>query len=326
MKAVTLLAFGEAENLRLTDIERPTLGPRDLLVKVKAAGVNRADILQRRGHYAPPPGDSEILGLEIAGDVEALGLEVEGFQKGDRVFGLITGGGYAEYASIDARMAIPMPEGWSYPYAAAIPEVFYTANETLFTLGQLTAGEVVLIHAGGSGVGTAGTQMAHYEGAKVFVTAGSPQKIERSRKLGSFAGIDYKTQDFVEEIKKWTDGDGVHLVLDFIGAAYLHRNIKILKHQGRLVLVGLMGGIKAEINLALVISKRIKIFGSIMRSLPLAEKIAIKERFVTRWLPVLLEGSIHPVIDTVFPLEKVKAAHQYMENNQHFGKIILALE
>ncbi len=325
MKAIVIPEFGDAEVLTLMDVPTPQPGPNELLVNVRATGVNRADILQRRGYYPPPPGESEIMGLEIAGVVEALGSNVEGFQKGDRVFGLVSGGGYAEQALLDYRMAMTIPEPWDFPMASATPEVFFTANETLFTGGNLKEGEAVLIHAGGSGVGTAGTQMAHLMGANVFVTAGSPQKIEQSLKLGSNAGINYKTQDFVEEVKRQTRGQGVHLVLDFVGAAYLNRNLQALQHQGRLALVGLMGGTKAELNLAVVISKRLKLFGFIMRSLPIADKIAIKRRFEEHWFPKLIHGQIRPIIDSVFPLEQAAEAHKYMESNQHFGKIVLTI-
>ena len=326
MKAIIVPEFGDADVMQTADIPSPHPRATELLIKVYAAGVNRADILQRRGHYPPPPGDSEILGLDIAGIVEEIGERVWGFHKGDRVFGLIGGGGYAEEALLDYRLALPIPDTWDFTMAAGIAEVFFTANENLFTFGELTSGETVLIHAGGSGVGSAETQMAHLMGAKVFITAGSQRKIDSSLKLGSVAGINYKTQDFVEEIKSMTEGQGVNLVQDFIGAAYLNRNLQVLRHQGRLALIGLLGGAQTEINLATVMSKRLRIFGTMIRSLPILDKIAIKERFEKAWFPRLIAGQIRPIIDQVFPMEQVVEAHKYMEANQHFGKIILSVQ
>ena len=325
MKAIVVSEFGDANVLQVAEIPAPHPGANDLLVNVHAAGVNRADILQRRGHYPPPPGASEMLGLEIAGIVEETGSQVLDFRKGDRVFGLIEGGGYAEQAVLDYRLAMPIPELWDFNMAAGVSEVFFTANENLFTMGELIANETVLIHAGGSGVGSAETQMAHLIGAKVFITAGSQKKIESSLKLGSVAGVNYKTEDFVEEINRLTEGQGVHLVQDFIGAAYLNRNLQVLQHQGRLALIGLMGGAQAEINLATVMSKRLRIFGSTLRSLPILEKIAIKKRFEKNWFPRLVVGQVRPIIDHIFPLEQACDAHRYMEASEHFGKIILTL-
>ena len=208
MQGIIRTGDGGPEVLKLGEVPAPTPGPTQLLIDVKATALNRADTIQRQGGYPPPPGESEILGLELAGVVAAWGTEVEGFERGDRVFGLVGGGAYAEQAVIDYRMAMPIPDDWSFEKAAAVTEVFFTANETLFTLGGLSAGESVLIHAGGSGVGTAGTQMAHHAGARVFITAGSAEKIERSKQLGCTEGINYKEQDFAEEIMRLTDGEG----------------------------------------------------------------------------------------------------------------------
>jgi len=326
MKAVMFQEGGSAETLHIRDVPMPRVGPGQLLLEVGATAVNRADILQRMGKYPPPKGASPILGLEVAGTVSAIGEGVDGFSRGDRVFGLVSGGGYAQFCLIDADMAMSMPAEWDFGYAAAIPEVFFTAGETLFTLGGLKAGESVLIHAGGSGVGTAGTQMAHAIGAEVFVTAGSWEKIEASKKLGSRAGIHYKTEDFATRIDELTDGKGVHLVQDFIGASYLSRNLQVLRRGGRLVLVGLLGGARTELNLALLLAKQIKIFGSIMRGLPLAEKVEIKQRFEARWLPRLIAQEIRPVIYEAFSYEEVSKAHSLMEENRHFGKIVLRIQ
>lgn len=326
MKAVTMSGTGGPEVLAIGEAATPVPGPEQLLLRVRASALNRADTMQRRGAYPPPPGDSEILGLELAGEVESWGEAVSGFSKGDRVFGLVGGGGYAEYGLLDHKMAMPMPEGWSFAEAAAVPEVFFTANETVFVLGGLQAGETALIHAGGSGVGTAAIQMAREAGATTYFTAGSQDKIERATALGAKAGINYKTHDFAEEIMRLTGGEGVDLVEDFLGASYLERNLSILKEHGRLVLVALMGGAKTEIDLAVVMRRRLQVFGSVMRSRPLADKREITARFRERWLPLLVAGKIKPIIDSVYPLEKAREAHEAMEANQNFGKIILEVD
>jgi putative PIG3 family NAD(P)H quinone oxidoreductase len=325
MKAITFDAPGDPEVLHLADVPDLTPGPEDLLVRVRASALNRADTLQRRGNYPPPPGESEILGLELAGEVEAVGSAVRGFSAGDRVFGLVGGGGYADKALLHSQMAMRIPEAWSFETAAAVPEVYFTANETLFTLGELTQGETVLIHAGASGVGTAGLQMAKQAGARVFVTAGSAEKIARCTELGADAGIHYKEEDFAERVMALTDTAGVELVQDFIGAAYWDRNLRCLKVAGRMVMVGLMGGIKVEANLNVIMSKRLRIMGSVMRSQPLQNKIAITRRFQERWLPLLESGVLKPVIDTSFPLAEAAAAHRYMEENRNVGKILLTI-
>jgi putative PIG3 family NAD(P)H quinone oxidoreductase len=250
----------------------------------------------------------------------------QGFRVGDRVFGLVGGGGYAERAVIDYRMAMPIPANWNFVEAAAVPEVFFTANETLFTLGQLAPGETVLIHAGASGVGTAGIQMAHHIGARVFATAGAPEKVECITALGAEVGINYKTEDFAARVRELTTRAGVELIQDFIGAAYWQRNLQCLKVGGRLVLVGLMGGAKVEADLGLILRQRLHIIGSVMRSQSLESKIAITQRFRERWLPLLAQGHIRPIIDTSFALAEAAAAHQYMEDNRNVGKIMLVVE
>lgn len=325
MKAVIRTADGGIDVLKIGEIPPPQTTETQLLVDVKATALNRADLIQRRGGYPPPPGESEILGLEIAGTVSELGKNTEGFNIGDPVFGLVGGGGYAEKAVIDYRMAMHIPSDWSFEEAAAVPEVFFTANENIFTLGQLTEGETILIHAGGSGVGSAGIQIAHHTGAQVFVTAGTTEKINKCIELGAKAGINYKDTDFTEEIRRLTNGDGVDVVLDFIGAEYLQRNLSILKTKGRLLQVGLMSGSETNINLGIVMRKRLKIIGSVMRPQSLQEKIAITQRFVQRWLPELKAGTLQPIIDTVFTLEQVQKAHEYMEENRNFGKILLKI-
>ncbi len=325
MKAIVRDRDGGPEVLQLSEVAPPQPTQTQLLMDVKATALNRADLIQRRGGYPPPPDESEILGLEIAGTVLGMGAAVTGFKEGDRVFGLVGGGGYAEQAVIDYRMAMCVPDEWSFEEAAAVPEVFFTANENIFTLGQLTEGESILIHAGGSGVGTAGIQIANHVGARVFVTAGTPNKIGGCKALGAIAGINYKQSDFVAEIERLTDGEGVDVVLDFIGAPYLARNLQILKTKGRLLQVGLMGGAATEIDLGIVMRKRLQVIGSVMRPQSLDEKIAITQRFVQRWLPALKAGTLRSVIDSVYPLAQAREAHQYMEANRNFGKIILKI-
>jgi putative PIG3 family NAD(P)H quinone oxidoreductase len=326
MQAVTLVGFGSSNVLKFSELPIPKPNPEQLLVRVRATALNRADILQRKGLYPAPAGESEILGLELAGEVVAWGSAVQGFEVGQRVFSLVGGGAYAEYALCDAAMAMPIPEHWDFHQAAAVAEVFLTADESLFQLGRLQAGNKVLIHAGGSGVGTAAIQLAKYCGAKVYVTAGSQLKIQKALDLGANVGICYHTQDFVEEIKNLTDGAGVDVVEDFLGASHLARNLSVLKPAGRLVMLALMGGAKTELNLGLVLSRRLQILGCVMRSRSLADKRAMTARFTQRWLPVLAEGKIKPIIDSVFSWRKVREAHEYMEQNQNFGKIVLVVE
>ena len=326
MQAITVSTPGGPEVLRLTTVPDPTPTAEQVSVRVRATALNRADVMQRMGQYPPPPGESDILGLELAGEVEAVGTAVKDITPGDRVFGLVGSGGYAEKAVIDARMAMPIPAGWNFAQAAAVPEVFFTAQETLFTLGGLQEGETVLIHAAASGVGTAGIQMARETGARIFVTAGSAEKIHRCIELGATTGCNYKEQDFAEWVKEVTNGQGVDVIEDFIGAAYWERNLRSLKTGGRLVLVGLMGGVKVEANLGLLMTKRLQIFGSVLRSRPLADKIAITRRFRTKWLPLLAAGRIKPIVDRVFPLAQAVDAHRYMEENRNFGKIILGVD
>ncbi len=323
MKAIIRTADGDAEVLKIGQVPSPEPMDTQLLVDVHVTALNRADLIQRRGGYPPPPGESEILGLEIAGTVAQMGGAVTGFEPGSRVFGLVGGGGYAEQAVIDYRMAMHIPDKWGFEQAAAVPEVFFTANENIFTLGRLAPGETILIHAGGSGVGSAGIQMAHHAGARVFVTAGSTAKINRCKALGAVDGINYKTDDFVALIQEFTNRKGVDVVLDFIGAPYLARNLTLLKTQGRLLQVGLIGGSSAAINLSLLMRNRLQIIGSVMRPQSVLEKISITERFVHRWLPLLKDGTLQPIIDTVFPLVQAGEAHEYMESNRNFGKILL---
>jgi putative PIG3 family NAD(P)H quinone oxidoreductase len=323
MQAIRVTIPGGPEVLQLSTLPDPVPTAEQLLVRVRATALNRADTLQRAGNYPPPPGETDILGLELAGEVEAIGSAVKGIKPGDRVCALVGSGGYAEKAVFDARMAIPIPPDWSFTQAAAVPEVFFTAQETMFTLGNLKAGETALIHAAASGVGTAGIQMAREIGARILVTAGSQDKIQRCLELGATAGCNYKERDFAEWVREVTQDQGVDVIEDFIGASYWDKNLRSLKVGGRLVLVGLMGGMKVEANLQLIMAKRLQILGSVLRARPLLEKIDITQRFRERWLPLLASGRIKPVVDRVFPLAHAADAHRYMEENRNFGKIIL---
>ncbi len=323
MQAIHFESAGGPEVLTLREVPDPDPSPEQVLVRVRATALNRADTLQRQGQYPPPVGESDILGLELAGEIERVGSAVTGRTVGERIFGLVGGGGYAEKAVIDARMALPIPTPWTFAQAAAVPEVYFTAQETIFTLGKLTTDETILIHAGASGVGTAAIQMAREAGAKVFVTAGSDQKLHQCIELGATAGCNYKKQDFSEWIKDMTKGTGVDMIEDFIGAAYWEKNLDSLRVGGRLVIVGLLGGVKVHANLGLILRKRLQIMGSVLRSRTLQDKIVISQKFKEDWLPLLENGKIRPIIDKKFPLDEADEAHRYMEMNKNFGKIVL---
>lgn len=324
MKAIIYSQHGGPEVLRPQTVVKPTPQPNEYLVRVYATTVNRADIFQRKGQYlARNP--SEILGFEIAGEIVAKGKNTKRFQRGDRIFGLVEGGGYAEFCVIQEDLALPIPDHWSYEYAAAIPKNFITADETLFTQGNLKKGESVLIHAGGSGVGTASIQLAHHIGAKIFVTAGTDDKITKSLEIGAHNGINYHTHDFAYHIQTLTNQLGVDVVQDFIGGKYLVRNVNCLKEGGRLVLVSLLDGSKADINLTQILHKKLQIKGSSLEMQSSQAKQKMVSRFEDKWLPILKEGHIKPVIDYVFPWELIQDAHKHMEANRNFGKIVIKI-
>jgi putative PIG3 family NAD(P)H quinone oxidoreductase len=324
MKAVVFDAPGGPEVLRLAEVPDPVPGPEDLLVRNFAAGVNRADILQRMGRYPPPPGESEVLGLEFAGEVHSLGARVTGFERGDRVFGLIGGGGYAELVRVHHRMAVPIPDHFSFEKAAAVPEAFLTAGENLFELGRLAPGETVLIHAGASGVGTAAIQLARDAGARVIATAGTPEKRERCRALGAGLALD-RHLDFALEVEKATGGRGAEVIIDLVGASFWEQNMRALSRGGRLLLVGLVGGAKAPVDLSVLLRKRLTVMGSTLRGRSLEEKIAMTDRFRSRTLPRLAAGAVQPVLDRVFHLGEAAEAHRHVEADRNIGKVILRL-
>ncbi len=301
----------------------PTLAAGEVLVDVHAAALNRADLFQRAGKYPPPPGTSEILGLEIAGEISALDEGVEGCRPGERVCALLPGGGYAERAAVPAEMLMPVPEGWDFEQAAAVPECFLTGFVNFYMEAGLQPGETVLVHGGASGVGTAAIQLARASGNPVFVTAGSSEKVARCETLGAELAINYREHDFVDRVLVHTEGAGVDVILDIVGGDYLQRNLKLLKAQGRLVLISTLGGARAEIDLRVLMGRRARIIGSVLRSRTLAEKIEIKQRFMQRFWPLFLEGQLRPVIDSVFPMEQAGEAQQRMAQNLNIGKIVL---
>jgi NADPH:quinone reductase len=325
MKAIGYFHHGGPEVLRPKIVTKPQPNQNELLVRVHATTVNRADILQRRG-FPHLDNFSEILGFEIAGEVIAKGKNTKRYQKGDRVFGLVDGGGYAEFCLIDEEMAMPIPDHWSYEYATAIPKKFIAANEILFTQGQLKKNENILIHAAGGGVGTASIQLACYVGAKVFITAGTDDKISRALEIGAHIGINYHSQDFAHHILTLTDNKGVDVIQDFIGGKYFVRNINCLKEGGRLVLASLLDGNKTDINLTQILTKKLQIKGSSIELQPKERKRLITKHFEEQWLPILKQGYIRPIIDYVFPWEMVQDAHKHMESNRNFGKIVLKIK
>ncbi|MFQ5420989.1 MAG: NAD(P)H-quinone oxidoreductase, partial [Anaerolineae bacterium] len=307
------------------DVPDVTFGAGEALVRVRATAVNRADLLQARGGYAPPPGASEILGLEIAGIIEAMGADVTDWQVGDRVCALLPGGGYAELASVPAGMLMPLPDGWKFEMGTAVPEVWFTAYVNLFLEGRLQSGETALIHAGASGVGTAAIQLARATGAAVFVTAGSEAKLAACRDLGAALAVNYKTQDFLAQVMAATNDAGVDVILDPVGGSYLAKNVAALRPFGRLVNIGLLGGVTGELNMAHLLRKRLQIVGSTLRSRPVSEKIEITRQFTNRFWPLLRDGRLRPIIDTTFPIENAQAAHQYVAQNRNTGKVILVV-
>ena len=323
MKAIVVKPGGREPRLVWKDVAEVSPGPNEVLVAIKATAVNRADLLQARGQYPPPPGVTETLGLEMAGQISAVGAAVHAWRPGDRVMGLLPGGGYAERVVIHGELLMRLPEGWSFAQGAAIPEVWLTAFLNLFIEGGLEAGQAVLIHAGASGVGTAAIQMAREAGAEVFATAGSPAKIDACRQLGAALAIDYEHEDFAVEIKARTGGKGVDLILDSVGAAYLKRNLEVLALGGRLINIGLMGGSRAEIDLGLVLGKSLRLIGSRLRHRSVSEKIRITRQFEERFWEPLVGGKLQPVIDRVFPITEAEAAHAYVKENRNVGKVIL---
>ena len=327
MRAVVLDGFGGPEVMRLDQVPRPRPGPGQVLIRVAATSVNRADLQQRTGNYAPPPGESEILGLEVAGVIERLGEEVSGWQVGDRVMTLVGGGGYAEYATAAASTLMPVPDGIELVQAAGIAEVFITAYLNVFREARLEPGQTLLVHGGASGVGTAAIQLAKALGpSPVIVTVGSEAKAEGCKKLGADHVILYQQEDFSERALALTEGRGPDVILDHIGAAYLEPNLRCLAPYGRLVIIGLLGGAKAELNVGRLMVKRQRVIGSVLRARPVGEKAAITAAFREAALVRFGRGELKPVIHAVLPLAEARRAHELIAANANTGKVILEVD
>src|SRR5450755_729849 len=325
MNVIEIAAPGGPEQLKLARRPVPRPGDDEVLVKVAAAGVNRPDVMQRQGRYPPPPGASDLPGLEIAGEIAALGSKVSGLSVGDKVTALLPGGGYAAYAIAAAPLCLPVPGGISMVEAAAIPETFFTVWTNLFDRGRCQAGDTVLIHGGTSGIGTTAIQLAAAWGARVFATAGSDAKARACEKLGAVRGINYRTEDFVEVMRAQTEGKGVDVILDMVAGSYVARNLDIAALEGRVVVISLLGGARAEINMGLILSKRLTLTGSTLRGRTVAQKAEVAAAVRKNVWPLLASGRVRPVIHATFPLAEASEAHRLMETSNHIGKIVLTV-
>lgn len=322
MKAIEIEQTGDETVLALAERPIPRPGPGEVLIQVAAAGVNRPDILQRKGFYPPPPGASDILGLEVAGRIAAVGPGVSKPVTGETVCALVTGGGYAEYCLASASLCLPVPAGLTLIEAAGLPEAVFTVWANVFELGRLRPGETLLVQGGTSGIGTTAIQLARLFGARILATAGNPEKCRACERLGAEA-IPYREVDFADHIMSLTQGAGVNMILDIIGGPYLSRHLNILAPQGRLLLIALQGGAKTEINLAPILMKRLSLMGSTLRSRPLEEKSRLTSAIRSHIWPRIESGEFRPVIDSTFPLSAASAAHARMQGGQHIGKLIL---
>ena len=323
MTAVEISTPGGPEVLRLTQRPTPNPGSGEVLIRVFAAGVNRPDMMQRQGHYPPPPGASDIPGLEVAGRVVGIGENVTSLRVGDQVCALVAGGGYAEYCVAPTPQCLPIPQGLDFIQAAAIPETFFTVWTNVFERGRLAAGESFLVHGGSSGIGTVAIQLAHARGARVFASAGSRVKCQACERLGADRAIDYGTEDFVHVVRELTGGRGVDVILDMVGGDYFARNIDSLAFQGRLVQIAFLKGAKAEINLMAVMQRRLTITGSTLRPRSVEEKGSIARALHQEVWPLIESGRVRPVIHATFPLASAGEAHRLLENGSHIGKIVL---
>jgi putative PIG3 family NAD(P)H quinone oxidoreductase len=325
MSVVEIASPGGPEQLKLAQRPVPRPGDGEVLVRVAAAGVNRPDVMQRQGRYPPPPGASDLPGLEIAGEIAALGPKVSGLSIGDKVTALLSGGGYASYAVAAAPLCLPLPEGISMVEAAAIPETFFTVWTNLFDRGRCKAGDTVLIHGGTSGIGTTAIQLGAAWGARVFATAGSDDKARACERLGAVRGINYRTEDFVEVMRAETGGKGVDVTLDMVAGSYIPRNLDIAALEGRIVMISLMGGSRAEINAGTILTKRLTLTGSTLRSRTVEQKAEVADAVRKNIWPLLAEGRVRPVIHATFPLAHASEAHRLMETSNHIGKIVLTI-
>jgi NADPH2:quinone reductase len=323
MTVVEIAAPGGPEQLKIAKRPMPNPGEEEVLVKVAAAGVNRPDVMQRQGRYPAPAGASDLPGLEIAGEIAAVGAKVAGLSIGDKVAALLPGGGYAEYAVAAAPLCLPVPSGISMVEAAAIPETFFTVWTNLFDRGRCKAGDTVLIHGGTSGIGTTAIQLAAAWGARVFATAGSEDKARACERLGAVRGINYRTEDFVEVMRAESGGKGVDVTLDIVAGSYVARDLEIAALEGRVVVISLLGGTRAEINLGLILTKRLTLTGSTLRSRTVAQKAEVAEAVRKNVWPLLAAGRVRPVIHATFPLAEAGEAHRLMETSNHIGKIVL---
>ncbi len=326
MKAIVITQPGEPEVLQMQEVPEPEPSAHELLVRVQATALNRADLLQRLGQYPAPTGTrDDIPGLEFAGEIEQIGDKVTTHKPGDRVMGLLPGEGYAEKVVSHERLAIPIPQNLSFEEAAAIPEVFLTAFDALFLQLRLQAGETCLIHTIGGGVGLAALQLAKQAGATVFGTSSSDDKISRAHRMGLDFGINHQAHDFERAILAETDDRGVNAILDTVGAPFWQPNLNCLAVKGRLILVGMLGGAKTEIALSDILTRRIRVIGTVLRPRPQEEKAYLVQRFIERCLPLLACGKIKPVVDRTFALAEAAEAHTYMQANKNFGKIVLTV-
>jgi putative PIG3 family NAD(P)H quinone oxidoreductase len=325
MRCVEIARPGGPDVLRLAERALPVPAPGEVLVKVAAAGVNRPDVSQRKGEYPPPPGASDIPGLEIAGTVAALGPGAERWRVGDAVTALVSGGGYAEYCTAPAVQCLPVPQGLSMAEAAALPETFFTVWQNLFDRARLAAGETALIHGGTSGIGTTAIQLATAFGAIVYATAGSRAKADTCEKLGAKRGIDYKAEDFVAVVKAETGGKGSDVILDMVGGPYLARNLQALAIEGRIAQIAVLEGGEATIPLRLLLMKRASLIGSVLRARSVAEKAAVARRLEEKAWPLIAAGRVKPVMDSILPLADAAKAHARMESSAHVGKIVLTV-
>ena len=323
MAVVEITRPGGAEVLQLAQRETPTAGAGEVLIEVAAAGVNRPDVMQRQGMYPPPPGASDIPGLEVAGEIAALGEGVDGLQLGQGVCALVSGGGYAEYCVAPAALCLPVPGQLDWRQAAGIPETFYTVWTNVFDRGRLQGGESFLVHGGSSGIGTTAIQLAREFGATVYATAGSERKCDFCRELGCTQAINYREEDFVDRVKELTQGRGVDLILDMVGGDYFPRNLKCLSVEGRLVQIALQRGAKSEINLLPIMLSRLTVTGSTLRPRSVEQKSVIAEALRSRVWPLIESGAVGPVIDSSFALGQACQAHERMESGSHLGKIVL---
>lgn len=323
MTAIAIKVPGSPEVLLPEKRPLPAPGATEVLVRVRAAGVNRPDVMQRKGQYPPPPGAPDIPGLEIAGEIVAAGDKVTRWKVGDAICALVAGGGYAEYCVTDEATALPVPKGFSFVEAAALPETFMTVWHNVFERGALKSGESFLVHGGSSGIGTTAIMLAKEFGAKVLATAGSPEKCEACKKLGADVAIDYNKEDFVAAAKQATDGKGVNLILDMIGGDYVDRNFEAAAVEGRVVQIATQKGTKVTIDLRRLMLKRLTHTGSTLRARPVADKAAIARALEAKVWPLLEAGKVRPVIDSTFPLTRAADAHAHMETSLHIGKIVL---